>query len=68
MWVCCVCICTNNFKQTTIVDMWLHDHQQNKQKKLKYSQWWAVELDQFCWGARAKMTIEIPKTVVLVIS
>ena len=42
------------------IDLWLHSHQQNKQtnkhiNKKKYSQWWAVELDQFCWGARANL-------------
>ena len=22
-----------------------------------YSQWWAVESDQFCWGTRAEVTV-----------
>ena len=22
-----------------------------------YTQWWAVEPDQFCWGARANMAV-----------
>ena len=42
------------------IDLSLHSHQQNKQtrkKKKKYSQWWAVEPDQFCWEARTKMTV-----------
>ena len=30
--------------------------QANKQTK-KYSQWWAVESDQCCWGDRAKMSL-----------
>ena len=25
--------------------------------KKKYSQWWVVEYDQFCWGANVKMTV-----------
>ena len=30
--------------------------QANKQTK-KHSQQWALEPDQFCWGARAKITL-----------
>ena len=53
------------------IDLWLHSHQQNKQTKnrKKYSQWWAVEPDQFCWGASARITVlKIPETIALVIN
>ena len=42
------------------IDLWFHSHQQNKKtnkNKKKYSQRWTVESDQFCWRARAKMTV-----------
>ena len=42
------------------IDLWLHSHQQNKRTKKitkKYLQWWVVEPDQFCWGARAKISV-----------
>ena len=42
------------------IDLWLHSHQQNKRTKQitkKYLQWWVVEPDQFCWGARAKISV-----------
>ena len=41
--------------QTVKYDFWLNKHQRKKSKK--HSQWWAVEPDQFFWGARAKMTV-----------
>ena len=39
-------------------NMWLHNHQQNKTKQNKTKwQWWVLEPDQFCWGARAEINV-----------